>query len=398
MQRKRNPVGIRIRHRGSCPARNGGNCRCTPAYEAWVFSQRDERKIRKTFRTLAEAKNWRHDAIVHLRKGTLRAPTSTTLREAAEGWLDGAHAGSIRNRKGELYKPSALRSYEQALTARLLPAFGAAKLSEITRGDLQDLVERLLAEGLDPSTIRNTLMPLRAIYRRALIRGDVAVNPTTGLELPAVRGRRDRIASPDEAAKLIEALAKRDQALWATAFYAGLRRGELMALDWKHVDLANGVIRIERSWDEQAGLVEPKSQAGRRTVPIPTVLRDYLTEHKMLTGGEGFVFGSNASRPFTPSNVRRRAEKAWERAGLRAIGLHEARHTYASLMIAAGVNAKALSTYMGHAGVAITLDRYGHLMPGNEDEAAALLDGYLARSLRAGGSVEGGMTATARVQ
>jgi integrase len=64
-------------------------------------------------------------------------------------------------------------------------------------------------------------------------------------------------------------------------------------------------------------------------------------------------------------------------APIEAIGLHECRHTFASLMIAAGVNAKALSTYMGHA--SITLDRYGHLMPGNETEAAALLDAYLAR-------------------
>jgi integrase len=62
---------------------------------------------------------------------------------------------------------------------------------------------------------------------------------------------------------------------------------------------------------------------------------------------------------------------------LERITLHECRHTFASLMIAAGVNAKALSTYMGHANISITLDRYGHLMPGNEDEAAGLLDAYL---------------------
>lgn len=60
--------------------------------------------------------------------------------------------------------------------------------------------------------------------------------------------------------------------------------------------------------------------------------------------------------------------------------LHEARHTFASLMIAAGVNAKALSTYMGHSSIMITLDRYGHLMPGNEEQAAGLLDAYLAAS------------------
>jgi integrase len=91
------------------------------------------------------------------------------------------------------------------------------------------------------------------------------------------------------------------------------------------------------------------------------------------------VFGPSASRPFTPSAVRRRAGTAWKRAKLAPIGLHEARHTYASLMIAAGVNAKALATYLGHSSITIALDRYGHLMPGNEEEAAALLDAYLLR-------------------
>jgi integrase len=82
----------------------------------------------------------------------------------------------------------------------------------------------------------------------------------------------------------------------------------------------------------------------------------------------------------TASTVAARAQTAWKAAGLAAIGLHECRHTFASLMIAAGVNAKALSTYLGHGSVTITLDRYGHLFPGNEEEAAGLLDAYLARA------------------
>jgi integrase len=72
-----------------------------------------------------------------------------------------------------------------------------------------------------------------------------------------------------------------------------------------------------------------------------------------------------------------RAKAAWKAARLDPITPHECRHTFASLMIAAGVNAKALSVYMGHSTVSFTMDRYGHLMPGNEDEAAGLLDAYL---------------------
>jgi integrase len=76
----------------------------------------------------------------------------------------------------------------------------------------------------------------------------------------------------------------------------------------------------------------------------------------------------------------RRANRRWKRADLVGISLHEARHTYASFMIAAGVNAKALQTFMGHANIAVTLDLYSHLMPGSEAEAAGLLESFLARA------------------
>jgi integrase len=141
------------------------------------------------------------------------------------------------------------------------------------------------------------------------------------------------------------------------------------------VDLAAGVIRVERSWDPRAGAVEPKSRSGRRTVPIAVVLRDFLIEHKLRSGrSTGLVFGRSDDRPFNPSSVNDRAATAWKLAELGRITMHECRHTFASLMIAAGVNAKALATFMGHSSITITLDRYGHLLPGSEDEAAGLLD------------------------
>ena len=90
--------------------------------------------------------------------------------------------------------------------------------------------------------------------------------------------------------------------------------------------------------------------------------------------------GTEATRPFQPSNVWRRAQRAWKRAGIEPIGLHEARHTFASVLIASGVNAKAITTYMGHASIQTTYDLYGKLMPGSEAEAAALVDAYLARA------------------
>ena len=135
-----------------------------------------------------------------------------------------------------------------------------------------------------------------------------------------------------------------------------------------------------------------ESRAGRRTVPIAKVLREHPVAHRLRSGrGHGYVFGRSADRPFNPTSIYGRAAKTWthlnetrvenELDAIEPVGLHEARHAYASLMIAAGVNAKALSTYMGHSSISITLDRYGHLMPGNEEEAAGLLDSYLSRSM-----------------
>lgn len=122
------------------------------------------------------------------------------------------------------------------LRLRVLSDFGSTQLSAITRGDLQSFVDKMLAEELAASTIRNTINPLQAIFRHAVRRELAPLNPTRDLELPVARGRRDRIATAGEASRLIEALPSEDQGLWATAFYAGLRRGELQALRGSDVD------------------------------------------------------------------------------------------------------------------------------------------------------------------
>ena len=247
---------------------------------------------------------------------------------------------------------------------------------------MQDLVDRLVARGLSPSSVRNAILPLRALYRRALAREQVVLNPTRNLAVPAVRGRRDRVARPNEAAALIAAVPLAEQALWATALYAGLRRGELQALEWTNIDFDQGVVHVEAAWDSIAGRIAPKSRAGTRRVPIITMLRQQLLAHRLRQGhgGHGFVF-PNRNGPLDPVGALARARAAWATARLEPITLHECRHTYAAFMIAAGVNAKALSTYMGHTSITVTIDRYGHLLPGNESHAAALLDAWLAGAL-----------------
>ena len=105
-------TGIRKLHSKGCPGGDGGRCRCGGGYEASVFSKRDGRKIRKTFIREAEAKSWRADALSALARGCLRAPKRVTLDQAWDAWKAGAEAGTIRNRSGDRYKPSAIRGYD----------------------------------------------------------------------------------------------------------------------------------------------------------------------------------------------------------------------------------------------------------------------------------------------
>ncbi len=369
-----------IRHGRACAGNTSEKrCDCRPGYQAQVYSARESRTIRKTFRTLADARAWRAESQAALNKGALKAPSRTTVAEAIEAWVAGARAGVIRTRSGDPYKPGAIRGYKLSFESQIIPRFGALRISELARPEIQDMVDELLAKDKSPSTVRNAVMPLRALYRRLVSRNEVLINPTVGLTLPAIRDRRERIARPEEALALLAVLSPKDRVVWATALYAGLRRGELRGLRWGDIDFQAGLIRVERGWDPEVGPIEPKSRAGKRKVPLAKPLRSHLAGHRLRSDGtsEDLVFRGRGGKCLAADALIERARAAWALAGLEPILLHECRHTYAAFMIAAGVNAKALSTYMGHSTISMTLDRYGHLMPGNENEAAGMLERYL---------------------
>jgi len=374
-------AGIDTRHARSCRSRGGGGrCNCTPTYQASVFDAREGRKVRKTFPSKAAARTWRQDALVAVRNGKLaEAQPKTSMREACDAWIADARKGIVRPRSGDPFKPGTIRAYDQALRLRVYPTLADVAFYRVRRVHLQDLVDQLVVAGVAPATINTTVGALGAIYSRAVHRDELDVSPTTGVRVPAARNGRERFATPDEAVRLLAAGPGRDRAVWATAMYAGLRRGEIMALRWTDIDLKAGTIDVTRSWDLGEQCAADTKSRNRRRVPIIATLREHLAAERLrqLPGVE-LCFGLAPNRPFRVDRLQQRADDAWKTAKLERLTLHDCRHTFASFAIAAGVNAKALSTYMGHSSVSITLDRYGHLMPGNEAEATTLLDAYLA--------------------
>jgi integrase len=391
--------GVVRRHAKRCPAREGKRCRCKSGWEAWVYLSREGRKVRRSFKTKGEAKAWRSDALMAARKGALREPPkdNRTVYEALADFVAGMKTGEIRPKNKERYKPNTIRSYERAVRLRYKGSeLGALRVSQVRRADVQGFADELLGV-VSGRSASNVLNPLQAFYSRAVNREELAFNPTEGIDLPLGKSKRPRrIVAPAEAARLIELLPLEDRALWATAFYAGLRRGELQALRCEDIDLARNLLYVRKGWDQEEGEIEPKSEAAKRTIPLLAILRDFLDEQLARTGRTGAdrVFGRSADQVFYPSTVDGRAKRAWkahniaEREAAEGEGrspvlltlltLHECRHTFASLLIDTGANAKAIQQVMGHTKIQTTFDVYGHLLPGSYDDVRARMDAYLA--------------------
>lgn len=384
--------GVRIRHANACRLLAGASrCTCTPSYrgEAWNPATKKPAKS-PMYADMNEAVSWLAD----FKRGKAAMPSGArrgeqpwpTFREAATDVLDGIEAGRIGTRgKRREFSDRTLASYRSVLRLHVYDLLGNAPVNTLTIQDWQGLIDRLARQGKSTSTIANVLMPVRTVYRylcsptRAR---PLPINPTRGLELPAKdEKKRMRIAPPAEAAELLAALKIRDRVPYAMAVYAGMRRKEIRHATWEWVDFEEGSIQV--------GVSKAGTDGENRRVPLVAPLRAILLEWWSTPPnwrGAGIKPTGLILRPQRAGDsglvsmdmLLKRAYRAWDDAGLERIGLHDCRHTFASYLIAAGVNAKAISTYMGHSSIEITFDRYGHLFPGNTTEATGMLDAWMA--------------------
>jgi integrase len=390
---KRRMTGVTPRHERKCAAKGWdaeGVCKCNPSAQAAVWDNRTGKYVRKTFKgqgCFQAASSWKTDTSRALKRGELTSTSSPLFKDAREQLPEGMQGqtteifgGPILSRKATSYKPSVVRSYSKVLEQRLGPAFDPYKLEDLQRNDWQTLVDEMISEGLDGQTIRNVLMPARVIYKRCIRRGKgVTVNPLTDLELPAVEEKPRSIADPKEAAELLKALPQADQALWATAFYAGLRQGELRELRVENIDLESGVLHVEGSWDVEAGTVDPKSKSGKRDVFVCQHLRDYLEPHLERLGRDtGFVFGT-ATRPYNYDATVNRADRAWKDAKLERSTFQSARHSFRSFLdaVSGAISETRADRYQGHAPTHELRARYSHSLDGQLALDAAALDEWL---------------------
>jgi integrase len=296
------------------------------------------------------------------------APSDATFDQAADEWQTTPAYTGLAERTRE--------RYDANLRIHLRPWFGNRKLQEIDGDAIAELVTKLTADGKAAWTVRNVLTTLSALYRWGSGRRKLAAfNPVKQLERherPKVRKRKGRTLQPREIeALLVSATSDRYRVLLATAIFTGLRLQELLGLRWQDVDFDAGEIRVRcQLTRKRAELVELKSDAGVREVTLRSQLAQMLRHYKAASAyslPSDYVFCTRFGDPLGWRNVQRRAMDAAYAAAVAAkripIGrpkpvMHDARHTFGSMLIREGEDVYSVSRQMGHANVSTTLNVY----------------------------------------
>ncbi|MGO4500036.1 tyrosine-type recombinase/integrase [Paenibacillus sp. 2RAB27] len=295
-------------------------------------------------------------------------------------------------------------NYLYHVNKRILPYFGKLHMNKIKTMHIIDYLEklhtenRIIGEGtLSSSTIVYNYRVIRSIFSKAVDWKVIKDNPVKGVTKPKEKSKEMDVYNDEEVRWLIKALANEKplfRVLILLALTTGLRCGELLGLEWKHVDLETGIIDVKQSIpmfkDGQPIIKEPKTKNSIRKVSVPSFViqelksfynqsktdRDAL-EEKWAAGLHFFVFSSWNGKPFytkTPGDMWRRFIRKYPQ--MKYIRFHDLRHTSATLLINQGVHAKIISNRLGHSNISTTMNVYGHAIQSADQAAASKFDSF----------------------
>jgi integrase len=344
-----------------------------------------------------------------------RRRRGVTFRELAGEylqWLEhvkGAKPSTLRDHRFLLAEPG--QAYRRGIGASrglVMSVLGDRPAREVTTREIEDLLRLVSSTGVAPRTVNKVRQLVCAVFnygmrpstfglttnaaafadrRREPDRGSLAFYSPEQIEQLArslAAGAHRDPSRPALSAEEIEARAHedaQDAELVRAAAYAGLRRGELVALRWRDVDFAGRKIVVRRSLSGDTELPSTKSRRAR-DVPLAAqaaAALDRLSRRHEFTGPDDYVFANRLGRRLDPSALRRRFERARDAAGLEPLRFHDLRHTYGSLLVAGGIDLASVKAAMGHSRITTT-ERYLHARPAGElaDRFTRALGGDLA--------------------
>lgn len=339
------------------------------------------------FATQREAKAALAEAQTAQNQGTYVAPRNITVGEWLDTWIEG-HVLQL--------KPSTAASYRGNIRRYLKPTIGHERLQGLAPARLSAVFRTMYEEGgrgaqngkggkpVSPRTVEFARSVLRRAMRDAVLERLIAVNPVTGTKRPKVEKPQHTTWTGEQLRTYLDATAARPlAALYALAAATGMRRGELLALQWVDVDVDAKVVRVDRSLTQigsERKYTTPKNHE-RRTVSIDertvaTLKALHIEQAKARLqlgeawlGGEGMVFGWQGGSPLQPDYVSKDFVKSQTDLGVPRLKLHELRHTHATLLLRAGVPVHIVAKRLGHKDPSVTLNVYADVIPDDDGKA-----------------------------
>lgn len=352
------------------------------------------RKVRtKTFRRKVDADRYAAQVEADVLRGDWLDPAKgrVTFGEWADAWL----ASKVDLRVSSQVK------YRATLDRYLLPELGSTGVSGIDHPALSALLAEMKRKGLSGSTIGKARSVAKQVFDFAIRSGAIKHNPAAGIKVAtsAKKERKfltiaevhllaDEISNPPHSKYQPNAVAKPDLGLIVKlAAFTGLRIGEIAALRVSDLDLFRRRVYVRNTVSDVAGTIylNPTKTSQERSVPLTAALVDELMQHLAGRGQDEFAFVGQTGEVMRPNNFRRRQfNPAKHRCGFDTLRVHDLRHTCAALLIEQGAHPKQLQQWLGHSQISVTLDTYGHLLPGLEAGLVERLDAAAKTECRTG--------------
>ncbi len=293
-------------------------------------------------------------------------PSGLTVGEYLEGWLRDPMEARVRLRT--------LEGYQLHVRGNIVPRIGAVPLGRLTVRQVQDMEADLLrsggrdGRGLSPRTVIHVHRVLYTALKHALRLELVSRNVAAAVQPPRAPRYQARTLTWDEARSFFAGVPNQlFRSIFLLAFQTGLRRSEILGLQWRDVDLSGGFLSVRRGLvklsSDGAVLNDPKSGRGRVVDLGSDAIRGLRSHLESFPGNGNFVFCHSGGEPLQPASVSKAFQRAASDAGLEGLRFHDLRHTHASLMLAEGVHLKVVSERLGHSSIAITADTYSHVQP-----------------------------------
>lgn len=340
-----------------------------------------------------------------------KADATEALNRLQAGVVDGTHVERSRRTLGVFLldwlaakanlRPNTRRDYSTGIVNHINPRLGDVPLQAVDRLQVRALYRELAASGLSEKTVHGVHIPLRKALQDAVEDGLIRKNPADRAHATP-RDRPEMLTwNAGELADFLSFTANDpDHAIYQLAAASGMRRGELLGLRWRDVDLDNGRVSVKQQWTRQGsalGFGPPKSAKSVRTIDVDPDTVEVLRiqqdgqRFRRKAWGKGYatvdlVFARADGSPHDPNEIGRRfVRRVRELATVPVIALHGLRHTHATLLLEDGVDVKTVSERLGHDSIQTTLELYGHVTPRMRTNAAvrfgSLMDRTRERSL-----------------